>query len=346
MKKYLLLALLLAAAPAYATHCDNGGVWPKCETPKPPTPPTTQPPSNHNEQNQTNGQSQGQSQGQGQGQSQRATGGSSRSNSTATGTGYGGAGGHGGAGGNAAATGGNVGDTSSASRSNATGGYSGGNRLSNGSASTSGASANGEVNVDTSDRSVTNVQGARNNFFAPGDLPSNAMNIVAGAYITTAGDKECGVLVTKVRTPVYQWDKKGKHKREVGYDEDVAPFIDANGVQIDYQPVYTGNGEGYMRGSHVTYVLGSSGGSNSSQLGLQGYAAGGGGGLSWGNGSAYSQAGVRLIVRPCIAYKFAPVAKPVVHRPVAKKRPLVRRPAAKPACQARPARPATTCPVN
>lgn len=195
--------------------------------------------------------------------------------------------------------------------------------------------------MDTSDRSVTNIEGS--NFFAPGDLPANAMNIVAGSYITTAGDTECGVLVSKIQVPVYQWDKKGKKKRQVGYDEDVQPMLDANGVQIDYQPVYTGEGEGYMRGSHVTYVLYGKGNSNSSQFGAQGYAPGGGGGISYGKGNAYSEGGTKIIIRPCIAYKFSPkpVAKPVVRRPVVKKRkPAVRRP--QPCVE----RTATTCPAK
>lgn len=332
MKKYLLIALLLAAMPAIATTppnpCGNHGN--NCN-PDPPTTPVT------HEQNQDQIQGQAQGQGQGQGQAQSATG-------TGVGIGTGGAGGDGGhggtggSGGSAVAAGGSggysqssVGDVASTSQSGAsvgvgdvgstseaTGGTSSAGALSNasngdqslsgtqttdvanGSASNSGATANGTVNVDAADRSSTSYS-SRTNVFVPGDLPANAMTIAPGATITVAGDKECGVLLTKVRIPVYQWDKKGKTKREVGYDEDVAPFVDANGVQIDFQRVDTGNGGYYLRGSHATYIASTYGSSTSSQLGLQGYGPGGGGGISAGKGSSYSQAGVRIVIRPCIS---------------------------------------------
>ena len=335
--KYLILALLFFTAPAFATRCTNGATnYPKCDNNKPPEPPTKDPnwwQENHNENTNSNTQGQGQAQGQHQGQT--ATGG------TGVGIGVGGQGGRGGNGG----AGGSVGDTSSSSvshggnsRSNATGGtssstatgglssstvgdttatggYSGGNRLNNDSQSNSGASANGVVSVDTSDRSVTNVAGSRTNVntFIPGDLPTNAMTIAPGAYITVAGDTQCGVLQAKIQVPVYQWNKRGTKKVIVGYDEDLAPVFDSNGTQIDYQTVYTGDGGYYMRGSQVTYVLTTKGSSNSAQLGLQGYAAGGGGGLSAGSGRSYSEGGAKMIIRSCIAYKVSP--KPVAPRP-------------------------------
>ena len=336
--KYLILALLLFSAPVFATgnhkKCPDGytGTYPNCVKPQPPTKDPNWWQENHNENTNSNAQGQGQAQGQHQGQT--ATGG------TGVGVGVGGQGGRGGNGG----AGGSVGDTSSSSVShggssrsnatggtssstatgglssstvgdtNATGGYSGGNRLNNDSQSNSGASANGVVNVDTSDRSVTNVAGSRTNIntFIPGDLPSNAMTISPGAYITTAGDTDCGVLQTKIQVPVYQWNKKGTKKRQVGYDEDLAPVFDSNGVQIDYQTVYTGNGGYYLRGSHVTYVLSTQGGSNSSQLGLQGGGGGGYGGLSYGSGNSYSQGGAKIIIRSCIASRHEP--KPVAPR--------------------------------
>lgn len=346
-KHFFLIACLVAAIPMAADvgatgnkTCPTGttGKYPDCK----PTPPPTSGGSSNQQQDQS------QHQGQGQGQGQVANGGAGGSGlgvATAVGHGgsaTGGAGGQGGQGGlggtggssrsNAAggnATGGSVGDTSSSSSSS-----SGGNRLSNGSASESGASANGFVSVDASDRSSIH-NSTRSNVFVPGDLPSNAMNIVAGSYITTAGDTECGVLVRKVQKPVYQWNKKGTKKREVGFTEDIEPYLDANGIAIDYQPVYTNDAktEGYMRGSHVTYAFAGAGGSNSSQLGLQGYSAGGGGGLSFGSGSAYSQAGALLIVRPCIAFKFEP--KPAVIK--AKPRPVIKKkkaaPRARTSCQ-------------
>lgn len=361
--KYALLALLLFASPVFATTppnpCGNHGN--NCD------PPTT---GGSNEQDQN--QQQGQAQGQGQGQGQIATGG----NGTGVGVGLGGSGGQGGTGGQALATGGSVGDTTSLaqggnSRSNATGGdsssdsrsgvsdsgnslsssgaYSGGNNLANDSASTSGASANGVVNVDAADRSSTSYS-SRTNVFVPGDLPANAMTIAPGATITVAGDKQCGVLLTKVRIPVYQWDKKRKHKVEVGYDEDVAPYVDANGVQLDYQRVETGDGGYYLRGSHATYLASTYGSASSSQLGLQGYGPGGGGGISAGKGSSYSQAGVRILIRPCIADRVGPPVRAVeapkpVARPVVRPRAKVRRPAPV-ACVSRPARPATVCPAH
>lgn len=368
--KYLLLILMLIAGPVFATgnhtkpKCPTGytGTYPNC---KPPQPPTTQPPGNwwnenHNANTNNNSNTQGQGQAQGQHQGQTATGG--RSNATGTGIGVGGAGGAGGAGGsvgnvgsastshggsvgNTSATGGSVGDTraTGGSADSASTSSSGGNTLSNGSASQS--SANGVVNVDTSDRSVTHVAGSRTNIntFIPGDLPSNAMTIAPGAYITTAGDTNCGVLQTKVQVPVYQWNKKGTKKRQVGFDEDLAPVFDSNGVQIDYQTVYTGDGGYYLRGSHVTYVLSTQGGSNSSQLGLQGYAAGGGGGLSYGNGNSYSQGGAKLLIRSCIAARVSPkpvAPRPAARRPVTRRKPPVRRPAA---CVPAPAR---VCPVK
>jgi hypothetical protein len=333
MKNYLLIALLLAAGPAIATTppnpCGNHGN--NCD----PDPPTTTPVPN--EQNQ--GQLQGQAQGQGQGQGQIATGGNG------TGIGLGGSGGAGGQGGSAtggSAQGGaggtatsgsasgavsgslsgvqgsgnaSLGDVGSTSAADALSNASNGDQslsgtqttdVANGSASNSGATANGTVNVDAADRSSTRYSN-RTNVFVPGDLPANAMTIAPGATITVAGDTQCGVLLTKVRIPVYQWDKKGKTKREVGYDEDVAPFVDANGVQIDFQRVDTGNGGYYLRGSHATYIASTYGSSTSSQLGLQGYGPGGGGGISAGKGSSYSQAGVRIVIRPCISSVMDPV---------------------------------------
>lgn len=166
------------------------------------------------------------------------------------------------------------------------------------------SSANGIVSVDAADRSSTTYQNStRVNTFIPGDLPSNAMTIAPGASITVAGDQACGVLVSKVEIPVYQWNKRGTKKVQVGYDEDVVPYKDASGVQQDYQTVNLPNGGYYLRGNHVTYVLSTQGSSTSSQLGLQGGGSGGYGGLSFGSGRSYSQAGVRVIIRPCIAEK-------------------------------------------
>ena len=362
--KYLILLLMLFASPAFATYCTNGATnYPKCDNNKPPEPPTKDPnwwQENHNENTNSNTQGQGQAQGQHQGQT--ATGG------TGVGIGVGGQGGRGGNGG----AGGSVGDTSSSSvshggnsRSNATGGtssstatgglssstvgdttatggYSGGNRLNNDSQSNSGASANGVVNVDTSDRSSTNV---RSNVFIPGDLPSNAMTIAPGAYITVAGDTQCGVLQAKIQVPVYQWNKRGTKKVIVGYDEDLAPVFDSNGTQIDYQIVYTGDGGYYMRGSQVTYVLTTKGSSNSAQFGAQGYAAGGGGGISAGAGRSYSEGGAKMIIRSCIAYKVSP--KPVAPRPARRaatpRRKAKARHPAPVACVPRAAR---VCPAN
>lgn len=174
------------------------------------------------------------------------------------------------------------------------------------------SSANGVVSVDAADRSSTQYNNStRVNTFIPGNLPTNAMAIAPGAAITVAGDQTCGALATKVQIPVYQWDKKGRNKVLVGYDEDVAPYTDANGVQQDFQTVYTPDGGYYLRGSHVTYVLSTYGSSNSSQLGLQGGSAGGYGGLSYGSGRSYSQAGAKIIIRSCIADRVAP-APPVI----------------------------------
>lgn len=345
--KYLLFALTLLSAPAFATgnhKCPDGytGTYPNCV--KPPVVTPDPKPS----QTQTNNQNQGQAQGQGQGQGQaqtssnrnsnrnnnaaNATGGSSRSNAT---------------GGNA--TSGSLSGVSGSGNSRTNVDASSTNSLSNDSASVSGSDAtaysganSGGNQFDASDHSVTNVQGSRTNVFVPGDLPANAMTIAPGAYITVAGDHECGVLQTKVQVPVYQWNKRGTKKTLVGYDEDLAPVFDSNGVQIDYQTVYTGNGGYYLRGSHVTYVLSTKGSSNSAQFGAQGYGSGGGGGLSFGSGRSYSEAGTKVIIRSCIAARVE--AKPVVPkaapRPVVRRKKAVRRPA--PKCVERPA---TTCPA-
>lgn len=304
--KIALLAMALVSVPAFATGnhtCPYGGKPPKCN-PKPPDPPKPSDP--------------GQQQQQDQMQQQAAN-----ANAGAIGIGKGG---------NASAAGGKVSNSGNSSNRNAnknnnaavSGSKSGANSSSGASSSsgvdTSGNSAN---QIDLSDRSSSSF---RSNVFIPGDLPANAMNIAPGAFITTAGDTECGVLLTKIRTPIYQWDKKGKNKREAGYDEDVAPMTDRNGVQIDYQRVETGDGGYYLRGSHVTYVLATAGGSNSSQLGLQGGGGGGYGGVSYGAGTAYSQAGVRILIRPCIAARFEAKAKvqPVVRKPAAKRKPVRR----------------------
>lgn len=310
--KIALLAMALVSVPAFATGnhtCPYGGKPPKCN-PKPPDPKPPTNPGNNQGQQQGQGQAQGQAQGQGQQQGQIANG----FGGTGVGIGYGagGAGGQGGKGGNASAKGGKSSSTSGANSSS-------------GASSSSGvdASGNSANQIDLSDRSSSSF---RSNVFIPGDLPENAMNIAPGAFITTAGDTECGVLLTKVRTPIYQWDKKGKNKREAGYDEDVAPMTDRNGVQIDYQRVETDDGGYYLRGSHVTYVLATAGGSNSSQLGLQGGGGGGYGGVSYGAGTAYSQAGVRILIRPCIAARFEakPKVQPVVRKPAAKRKPVRR----------------------
>jgi hypothetical protein len=340
MKKYLLIALLLGAVPAIATTppnpCGNHGN--NCD----PDPPTTTP----GNQSQTQSNDQGQQQnatgtgtgiavaGGGAANAAGGAGGAGGHGGTAVAGGGSATGGsaQGGAGGTAtsgSASGaisgslsgvqgsgnaslGDVGSTSAAvALSNASNGdqsLSGTQTtdVANGSASNSGATANGTVNVDAADRSSTRYSN-RTNVFVPGDLPANAMTIAPGATITVAGDQQCGVLLTKVRIPVYQWDKKGKTKREVGYDEDVAPFVDANGVQIDFQRVDTGNGGYYLRGSHATYIASTYGSSTSSQLGLQGYGPGGGGGISAGKGNSYSQAGVRIVIRPCISSVVDPV---------------------------------------
>lgn len=177
------------------------------------------------------------------------------------------------------------------------------NTIANDSFSTSaGGSANGVVTVDAADRSSTSYNNStRVNTFVPGDLPTNAMVIAPGASVTVAGDQACGVLATKVQIPVYQWDKKGKNKVQVGWDEDIAPYVDANGVTQEYLTKPMPNGGYYLVGSHITYAFGSYGSSNASQLGLQGGGGGGYGGLSFGSGRSYSQVGTRVIIRPCIA---------------------------------------------
>lgn len=345
MKRYALilstvaiaLSALAPSSPTYATGnhtCEYGGKYPHCNTaPKPPTP------TSNVDINPL--QNQSQYQGQNQGQHQTANGGSGgHSTSVATGTGGTGYGGQGGAGGRSdstsgaasnatggSATGGSVGTVSSGSNAVAQGGYSGGNNLSNGSnsrsAATTGAStANGVV--DVSDHSRTNI-----NTFIPGDLPANAMTIAPGAYITTASDQSCGMLQQKIEVPVYQWNKRGTKKVQVGVDHELAPVY-VNGVQQVYQIVPKANGGYYELGSYVTYVLSTKGSSTSSQLGAQGYGAGGGGGISFGSGRSYSEPGTHVIIRSCVRGDYNP--KPIVaaksktqiRRVIIKKKPHVR----------------------
>ena len=355
MKYFLILALI--AVPAFATgnkQCPSGytGTYPNCVAPKPADPNWWNKNANTNNNSNQQGQGQGQGQGQSQGQSQNATGGVGTG--VGVGIGQGGSGGAGGDGGNSSsnAQGGNsrssVGNVSSGSsaqggKSSATGGtsYSGGNTLSNGSASTSGSTSNGVVNVDAADRSSSRTT---SNVFIPGDLPTNAMNIVAGAQLVVAGDTNCGVLQSKVRIPIYQYVKK--RRVEAGYDEDLVPYHDQHGNRLDYEVVYTPDGGYRLRGSQVTYLAGSYGNSSSNQLGLQGGGAGGYGGLSYGSGSAYQQAGVRIMLRDCIAGVYAPKAavqpRPATRVPARPKKAAVRRPAP-PRCVPVPAR---TCPAR
>jgi hypothetical protein len=252
------------------------------------------------------------------------------------------------------ATGGSVGNiglsngSSSGGNTLSNGSNSGGNTLSNGS-SADNSGGNSSVGVDASDRSTTHISN-RSNVFVPGDLPTNAMTIAPGASITVAGDTGCGVLQTKVQTPVYQWNKRGTKKVQVGVDEDLAPVVDTNGRQVDYETVQTGDGGYYLRGSHVTYVLSTQGSANSSQLGLQGGGAGGYGGLSFGSGRSYSQAGARLIIRSCIAARFEPklaVATVMTTAPAVRRTPAVKRkPVARRAATGCVTKPATVCPVK
>lgn len=340
---------LLAAFLAFA-------ILPAFATSKPPvTPPPANPPGSSSDQK----QDQNQGQHQGQGQNQTAKGGTGIGIAKAQG-------GAGGSGGSATAAGGTGGTATSGSASgavsgsssgvslgdvgssSAAGAYSGGNSLQNDSASSSGAysggsSANGVVSVDAADRSSTSIS-HRSNVFIPGDLPANAMTIAPGAYITVAGDTECGVLQTKVQVPVYQWNKRGTKQVQVGVDHELAPVFDANGVQKLYDVVRKDNGGYYEVGSHVTYVFSTKGSANSSQLGLQGGGGGGYGGVSLGSGRSYSEAGTHVVIRSCIARSFDPapvaVAKPAP-RPMVRRKPVARRAPA--ACTPRPA---TVCPVK
>lgn len=179
-----------------------------------------------------------------------------------------------------------------------------GNSRSNSKSSANNSGGNNQVGVDTSDRS-TSINNSRSNVFIPGELPSNALTIAPSSNIMLAADNECGVLQQKVEIPVYQWNKRGTKKVQVGVDEDLAPVF-INGVQTDYQRVDTGNGQYYLRGSHITYAFNTQGSSSSSQLGLQGGGGAGYGGVSYGSGRAYSQAGVKLIIRSCVAFKSTP----------------------------------------
>lgn len=338
MRRTILAAVLaLIIIPAYATNTPNpcGNSGNNCN----PDPPTTVTGEQNQAQDQLQGQLQGQAQGQGQGQiatGGAATGGTGVGLGVGVGLGgRGGAGGHaaggaGGAGGNvdanikgnnsldsnirnnndsnAVATGGtsnagaisgsqsaaNVGDTT------ATGGAGGNSDSTAVAAGGAGGSADNAVSVDASNRSST-----RNNVFVAGDLPGNSMVIAPGASVTVAGDQTCGMLQEKVEIPVYQWDKKGKRRWQVGTDEDVRPVF-VNGVQkvFDVQP--KPNGGYYKLGSHVTYALAAKGNSNGSQFGAQAGSAGGFGGIAYGRASSYSEVGVKIIIRSCLVEDVDP----------------------------------------
>jgi hypothetical protein len=316
-----LLAVAFIASPAYATGnhtCPYGGTYPNCK-PKPQDPPTNPGNSQQQQQNQTQQQA-------------------ANANAGAIGIGKGGD-----SKSNAVANGGKVSNSGNSSNRNAnknnnaavSGSKSGANS-SSGASSASGmdTSGNSAVQIDQSDRGTYST---KSSFVVMSDLPANAMNIVPGAMLTSTGDTQCGYLQSKVRIPIKMWISK-KKQVEVGYDEDIVPFRDENGVQQDLRAKTQPDGS-IVLGGHMV-LISSSTLSNASnfQFGAQGGKDSAFGGLGYGSGSGQQQIGQRIILRDCrygvIPARTAPQAvyKP---RPVAKRKPARRAPAR---CVPRPAK--------
>jgi hypothetical protein len=306
---FLLLCAL--ACPAFAT-----GNHP----PKPPKPPEN--PTSHNQQNQ------GQHQGQGQGQHQGQTAQGGHGTGIGVGIGQGGEGGRGG---------------NSDARSNATGGDSratGGNSssgASSGSSSASGVQGSGNSQLDASDRSSYRSE---SNFMVQPNLPGAAPAIVAGGLLSVSAEPGCGPLQAKVRIPVRMLVKR--KWQEVGFDEDLVPYRDANGNLQSFRPERLPDGTTLLIGNTVTMFGTSLGNASSSGVGVAGGNNVGAGQLSIGGGNGQQQIGMRYAIRECVKDVAQPivVAKPAPRKAVKRKAVKRRVPAQ---CVDRPA---TVCPAK
>jgi hypothetical protein len=311
---FIMLAAL--ACPAFAT-----GNHPP---PTPPKPPST---NNHNQQNQHQGQHQGQGQGQQQGQT--AQGG--HGTGIGVGIGQGGAGGRGG----------NSDATATGGRSNATGGDSratGGNSssgASSGSSSDSGVQGSGNSQLDASDRSSYRSE---SNFMVQPSLPGAAPALVAGGLLSVSAEPGCGPLQAKVRIPVRMLVKR--KWQEVGFDEDLVPYRDANGNLQSFRTERLPDGTTLLIGNNVTMVGSVLGNASSSGVGAGGGNQSAYGQISIGGGNGQQQIGIRYAIRECVKDVAQQVVVKQVPRKVVKRKAVKRRPAQ---CVPQPAK---VCPTR
>lgn len=332
MKNYLLIALLLAAAPAIATTnppnpCGNHGN--NCN----PDPPTTSNPVT-NEQNQ--GQLQGQAQGQGQnqtatggtgtgigvgiGQGGSATGGSAQGGTGGTATSGSAAGAVSGSlsgvqgSGNASL--GDVGSTSAAGAlSNASNGdqsLSGTQTVANtngGNQTASGASADGSGNSDTA---VTisgdsyNTEGS--SFVYQAAMPP-APPVFGPSSVATVSYGQCGPYkaVESAQVNGVYLGMIRKHSIPLGRTDRIVAYNGESFKQKQFP-----DGRWYLEGQkaiRTTTVLNVSG---SRQVSLGGYGSNGGGQAGAGGGSSMQQLVSTIDLEPCVAY----IAEPAREVPV------------------------------
>lgn len=192
--------------------------------------------------------------------------------------------------------------------------------LTNDNSSGVAGSGNADVNVDSSDRSVTNYT-SKTLFIPPVVPPTPPSQVAIGNIIKET--LACGPLQMVVKTQVTGVSRGllTKSKVDQGFTYDLAPFTDAQGNIVDYRKVDFPDGLGYrMFGSQVVIfstIIGVSSGGN--------FAIGGGGGnQSWGQaGGGTSSSMTRLVTNIQIAqcevgsFKYVPVEREI---PVAPKK--------------------------
>jgi hypothetical protein len=185
-------------------------------------------------------------------------------------------------------------------------GIAAGGNAKGGSAS-SGSDANGTNSVDASDHAVSNTN--VHELFIPTVVPPTPASSLAVGNIS-GETLNCGPLERVIKTPVtgsfYGLVKKSKV--DLGFTEELAPYLDDNGVEIQYKAVLNPDGSTSYFGHQVilsTAILGTSGARSIAGGGGAGSGGWAQGGL--GSSSSNQQLVTTILLRSCEASRTQPV---------------------------------------
>jgi hypothetical protein len=180
-------------------------------------------------------------------------------------------------------------------------GGAGGKSAASNSGSTTGTNA-----VDASDHSVSNTN--VHELFIPTVVPPTPASTLGVGNIE-GETSACGPLQRVIKTPVngsfYGLIKKSKV--DLGFTEELAPYLDPNGVEIQYKEVLNPDGSTSYYGHQViahTAILGTSGARSIAGGGGAGSGGWAQGGL--GSSSSNQQLVTTILLRSCEAERVRP----------------------------------------